>query len=86
MEYSEPDLLRNGTWKGNPLTPEQLEGLAAEATQFQKSFLWKVLKGELQHFAIKTLMEKGETAEDIRIARVFGNIVQQIDLKLNEIK
>ena len=83
--FSSDDLLRENRWKGQTVPLEFLVALKEEAVNLKQSQLWKVLKAELQWFAIKSLMEKGETAEDIRIARIFGNVVQVIDKKLDEL-
>ena len=81
--FSADDLLREWHWKGNPLSPEAISTLQSEAEAFKGSLLWKVLKAELQWFALKSLLERGSDAEDIRIARIFGNIVQVVETKLD---
>ena len=83
--FSSDDLFKGGTWKGQKMPVEFLAAIKEEAATFKGSQLWKVLKAELQWFAIKSLMEKGTDAEDIRIARIFGNIVQVVDGKLDEL-
>lgn len=85
--FSKDDILRpdeNGglLWKGQPLTAEVIADIRAQARQLQSSLLWKILKADLQWFAIKTLMEKGTTADDLRFAQLVGKIVNQIDEKL----
>jgi len=80
--FSRDDVLRDWTWKGNPLSEEQVLALKTEAETFSKSFLWKVLQAELQWFAIKTLIEKGKSVEDLDRTRMFGNIVQEISRKI----
>ena len=83
--FSSDDVLRDGKWRGQTMPPEFLLGIKEEAINFQHSQLWKVLKAELQWFAIKSLIEEGKDGEDIRIARIFGNVVQVIDKKLSNI-
>ena len=83
--FSSDDLFKGNRWKGQVMPDEFLAAIKEEAASFKQSQLWKVLKAELQWFAIKSLMEKGTDGEDIRIARVFGNIVQVIDSKLDSL-
>lgn len=83
--FSSSDLLRDGKWKGTPLTEEVISSIREEAQAFKSSQIWKILKAELQWFAIKSLLEGGKDGEDIRIARAFGNIITVIDDKLNEL-
>lgn len=70
-------------WKGKPLSDEELGHLKGQAAEFEKSLLWKVLKSELQWFAIKNVLEKGKTAEDLRFAQLMGNLTDVIEKKLN---
>lgn len=83
--FSVDDVLRGNRWKGQEVPLEFLSALKEEAATLKQSQLWKVLKAELQWFAIKSLMEAGTDGEDIRIARIFGNIIQVIDEKLNQL-
>jgi len=83
--FSIEDVLRGNRWKGQTMPDEFLVALKEEAAVLKSSQLWKVLKAELQWFAIKSLMENGKDADDIRIARVFGNVVQVIDAKLEDL-
>ena len=69
-------------WRGKELGPEMTEMLKTEAKAFSQSTLWKILKAELQWQAAKTLLEKGETGIDIRIAQIQGYITKVIDDKL----
>ena len=80
--FSSDDLLRGNKWKGQELPPEVLSTLKEQADQLKDSLLWKVLKAELQWFALTSLMEKGETAEDLRHAKLFGTLVQELDKKI----
>ena len=82
--FSADDLLRGNKWRGQELPPETLAALNEQAKQLSESTLWKILKAELQWFAIKSLMEAGKDEQDIRIARIFGNVVQTIDAKLKD--
>lgn len=83
--FSSDDLLRGNKWKGKEFPPEVLGMIKAEAATFKQGQLWKVLKAELQWFALKSLIEQGKDSEDIRVARAFGNIVQEIDRKLDDL-
>lgn len=87
--FTKDDILREEggvlKWKGHDLSQEVAATLKAEAHQLSSSTLWKILKAELQWYAMKSLMEKGETSEDIRVARIFGNVVAVIDDKLKSI-
>lgn len=87
--FSKDDILReeNGTllWKGNPLTAEVVEDIKSQAHEFRASLLWKILKADLQWFAIKTLMEQGKTADDLRFAQLMGRLVSEIDKRLNSL-
>jgi hypothetical protein len=58
--------------------------LQSQAKAFQDSTLWKVLKSEMQWIASKTLLEKGTTASDLRIAQLTGYLTRVIDDKLKE--
>lgn len=88
--FSKDDILKvvegRISWKGNPLSDEDVALLKGQVAEFKNSFLWKVLKAELQWFAIKSLMEQGKTAEDLRFARLMGNLVRIVDEKLNSLK
>lgn len=80
--FTADDVLRGNKWRGRELTSEEVSQIKSQAAEFSQSFLWKVLKAELQFYALKSLIENGEDKADIRIARIFGNIVQEIDKKL----
>lgn len=82
--FTTDDILKDWMWKGKPLPPETIQELRDAATAFQSSTLWKILKSEVEWFAAKTLIEKGETADDIRFTRLLGNMVQVMDKKLAE--
>ena len=79
---------KNGAWfwKGKELGPEMVEKLQTEAKYFADSTLWKILKAELQYSAAKTLLEKGNSATDIRIAQIQGYLTKVIDDKLQSMK
>lgn len=88
---SSEDILKvdkNGVWfwKGKELSSEMVEKLQSEAKYFSDSTLWKVLKAELQYSATKTLLEKGNSATDIRIAQIQGYLTKVIDDKLQSMK
>src|SRR3990167_11025683 len=83
--FSSDDVLSGNRWKGQVMPNEFLAAIKEEALALKHSQLWKVLKAELQWFAIKSLMEKGTDGEDIRVARIFGNVVQVIDSKLESL-
>lgn len=87
--FSKDDILRQEDgvilWKGSPLTEEVVADIKDQARSFASSQLWKILKADLQWFAIKTLMEKGQTADDLRFAQLVGKIVNQIDERLKTI-
>lgn len=69
-------------WKGRELTDEEVATLKVQAKTFSQSTLWKILKSELQYQTTKTLLEKGETSTDIRIAQIAGYLTKVIDDKL----
>ena len=73
-------------WKGKELSPEMVGTLKAQASEFQKSTLWKVLKSEIQWVTVKTLLEKGKSSTDLRIAQITGYLTTVIDQKLQEMK
>ena len=79
---------KKGVWflKGKELGPEMVEKLQSEAKYFSESVLWKVLKAELQYSATKTLLEKGNSATDIRIAQIQGYLTKVVDEKLQSMK
>ena len=83
--FSADDLLRGNTWRGQDLPAETMEALQEQARNLHNSTLWKILKSELQWFAIKSLVEQGKDERDVRVARISGNIVQVIDTKLQNI-
>ena len=80
--FTSEDILRGNKWKGPELTPDMLTTKKEQAEQLKDSLLWKVLKAELQWFALTSLMEKGETADDLRHAKLFGTLIQVLDQKL----
>lgn len=71
-------------WKGKEMSGETIGVLKAQAKTFSESTLWKVLKAELQWVAAKTLLEKGTTETDLRIAQVTGYLTTVIDNKIKE--
>jgi len=83
--FSSDDLLKGNRWKGQVMPDEFLAAIKEEAATFKSSQLWKVLKAEAQWFAIKSLLEKGESGDDIRFARAIGNVVQVFDEKLEQL-
>ena len=82
--FSVDDILVEWTWKGKPLSDENIAMLKEQAKTLQTSFLWKVLKSEVQWFAVKSLLEKGKVAEDIKGAQLLGLFTMVIDAKLNK--
>ncbi len=82
---SKEDILRGGKWKGKELDSETLARIKVQASTFKDSTLWQVLKAELQWSAAKTLLEKGSTASDIRIAQIQGYLTKVIDDKLEDL-
>ena len=80
--FTKDDILREGKWKGQELDEATLGELKNQAEALSKSLLWKILKAELQWYAVSSLLKGGEQGEDIRVARAFGNIVNVIDEKL----
>ena len=83
--FSSDDLFRGNRWKGQEMPLESISALKEEAGNLKHSRLWKLLKAELEWFALKSLIENGKDGEDIRVARIFGNIVQVIDKKLDDL-
>ena len=80
--FSTDDILKDWSWKGKPLGDEDVANLKAQAKAFAESRLWRILKSEIQWLAIKTLMEKGKEADDIRFAQILGLFTKIIDEKL----
>jgi hypothetical protein len=78
---------KNGNWtfKGKEMDLETVAKLKVQAANFKDSFLWKILKSELQWSAAKTLLEKGTTETDIRVAQIQGYLTQVIDRKLDDL-
>lgn len=72
-------------WKGKQMPLEMVANVTAQAKAFGESTLWKVLKAELQWHAIKTLLEKGTSSNDIRAAQLLGYLTQVVDDKLKAI-
>lgn len=81
---SAEDILADWKWKGHPLSKEQIESLRAQARALTQSLLWKILTSEVQWLAIKTLLEKGKEANDLRAAQLLGLMVKTMDDKLKE--
>lgn len=79
--------VKNGVWtfKGKEISEENQAKLKIQASNFKESFLWQVLKAELQWSAAKTLLEKGTSETDIRMAQIQGYLTQVIDTKLNDL-
>ncbi len=71
-------------WKGKPLSPEAVVQLREQAGAFQKSLLWQVLKSELQWHSVKSLLEEGKSAADIRAAQLLGYLTSVVDKKLEK--
>lgn len=78
---------KNGkmTWKGEELSDEVVGKLKVQASNLSTSLLWKILKAEIQWIAAKTLLEKGKTDTDVRMAQMQGYITNIINNKLSEI-
>jgi len=75
----------NWTFKGKEMDSDTQERLKIQAVNFKESLLWQVLKTELQWSATKTLMERGSSETDIRVAQIQGYLTQVVDDKLNDI-
>jgi len=71
-------------WKGKELDANMIGTLKEQARAFQDSTLWKVLKSELQWVSTKTLLEKGTSASDLRIAQLTGFLTTVIDAKIKQ--
>lgn len=83
--FTVEDVLRGNRWRGQEVPAEFLLSLKEEAATLKQSQLWKVLKAELKWFAVSSLLLEGKDGEDIRFARIFGNVVDVIDAKLNDL-
>ena len=70
--------------KGKEISGEMVGTLRAQAKAFSESTLWKVLKSEIQWVAIKSLLEKGTTSNDLRYAQLMGHLTMIVDAKLSE--
>ena len=81
-DFNTDDILKGWTLRGKQLPPETIASLKEEATQLYSSTLWRILKAEVEWFAIKSLLEDGKDESDIRAARLLGNMIQVIDKKL----
>lgn len=88
--FSTEDILqiKNGKWiwKGRPLNSEAISKLKEEAGAFHTTVLWQVLTSGIKWNGVKTLLEQGETAEDLRFAKLLGHIVDTMDNLLFTIK
>lgn len=87
---SKEDILRTNKkgiveWKGKELDPAVWMALKTQASNFKDSTLWTVLKAELQWSAAKTLLEKGSSEMDIRVAQIQGYLTRVIDEKLEDL-
>lgn len=83
--FSEKDILKDGSFRGKAMPAETIAALREQAKNLKKSLLWKILKAELEWFAIKSIAESGKDADDLRYMRLFGNLIQVVDKKLDNI-
>ena len=79
--------IKNGkpTFKGKEMDPDTFAKLQVQSANFKDSLLWSVLKSELQWSAAKTLMEKGSSEMDVRVAQIQGYLTQVVDNKLEDL-
>ena len=82
---SKEDVLRGNMWKGKELDIDTLAKIKVQASNFKDSTLWQVLRAELQWSAAKTLLERGSTETDIRVAQIQGYLCRVIDEKLEDL-
>jgi hypothetical protein len=79
--------VKNGKWtfKGREMDVDTVAKIKVQAAHFKDSFIWQILRSELQWSAAKTLLESGRTETDIRVAQIQGYLTQVVDKKLEEL-
>ena len=82
---SKEDILRGNMWKGKELDDNTLQKIRVQASNFRESTLWQVLRAELQWSAAKSLLERGSSETDIRVAQIQGYLTKVIDDKLDDL-
>lgn len=82
---SKEDILRGNKWKGKEIDADTLARIKVQASTFKDSTLWQVLKAELQWSAAKTLLEKGSSEMDIRVAQIQGYLTRVVDEVLEDL-
>ena len=87
--FSKDDILKisdkGWEYRGKLLTDETIGKLKEQAKVFSESKLWEILKAEVEWNAIRTLLEKGSSDTDIRIAQISGFQLQEMDRKMKSI-
>lgn len=74
------------TFKGKPLSKEQVEQLKNDAIAIQGSALWKLMSNDMKYLANKRMFETGETETDLIFGRVMLYWVDVVDTKLKNLK
>lgn len=86
---SEEDILKikaPNVWthKGKDLTEGQVNALRLEATSFNNSGLWRILKAELIYLAHQSGYVKSKTTEDQIAAKLLEYLVDVVQTKLDK--
>lgn len=83
------DILRihgnSWTFEGRPLRDADVKRLQAETTQFQTTFLWKVIQKEFRYQGIRRLFLKSASELDLVAAKLLIYSTNIIDTKLKSI-
>jgi hypothetical protein len=79
------DILRDWKFKGEELSPAQINTLKSQAKTFKESVLWKVLKNELLWQGQQAGFVKSKTEADMIAGKLLIFMMNEIDAKLDSI-
>lgn len=86
---TEDDILQiiNGVvhFKGQPLTRQQADVLAAEAKMIQQTSLWQMLTDEMQYAAQQKMFDEARSIEDMWAGKMAIWVLDVMKKKLNSI-
>ena len=72
-------------FQGKALRKDQVDMLKAEATNFNESFLWKVLSADIKYHANKQMFIKSRTEYDIMMGKSWLYVLDVINTRLKSL-
>lgn len=80
--------LGGGQWSvaGRPISAGERDRLIAEATNFNESTLWKVLKLDLRHQANRRMFLEAKSDDDLTAGKLWAFTVDAINTRLKSLE